>query len=1099
MRLPTLPSRAALPLVAAFFVVPPDAITIAPSLARPAAAAVAPALAEPSLSPDHREIAFVSGGDIWTVPYAGGEARLLVSHPATESRPEYSPDGSQLAFVSNRTGNGDVYVMSLADGQLRRVTWDDGNDQLDGWSRDGKWLYFSSTSRDIGSMSDVYRVRATGGTPMIVAGDRYATEYWSAPAPDGSTLAITARGFPFAQWWRNGHSHLDESEIWLVHDVAAGSAGTPRYEPLTSGGAKSGWPMWSSDGATIYFMSDRSGSENLWSRAANGGEARQLTRFTNGRLLWPSISADGKAITFERDFGVWTYDIASGQAHQVNVTLRGAPAGPGVEHVTLSNGIQQLALSPDAKKVAFVVRGEVFAASAKDGGDATRVTDTPGAEEQIAWAPDSRRLAYSSDRDGPWHVYVYDFGTRTERQLTRGSENDISPRWSPDGKQLSFVRGGDELHVLDVASGSERKLATAWLSRPPFVDPREVAWSPDGKWLAYVTGVGAKQFANVFAVPVAGGTPRQVSWLSNGNGGGLSWSPDGTFLTLSSGQRTEDRQAVRIDLVPRTPRFREDQFRDLFTPSSPGQPGPRTQQPGPGAPPPETPAARSDSAGRRDSITRVRRDVKIVFDDIRRRADALPTGVDVGDVSISPDGKTLLLVASAAGQTNLYTYSLDELSRQQPTARQLTSTSGFKSAAQWAPDGKEVWFIENGRINSVNVESRAVKPLAVSAELDVDFDAQKMAVFNQAWSFLRDNFFDASMRGTNWNALHDEYGARVAASHTPDEMRRIMNLMIGELNASHMGIGGPPAQQPYTGRLGLRFDRGEYERDGKLRIAEVLPLGPAALGGEIHVGDALVAVDGHAVDAKTNLDELLAYRTGKQTVLTIAPRSGATRDVTVRPVSGGTAKGLLYRAWVESRRDYVNRISGGRLGYVHMYDMGEGSLRQLYEDLDAEQVGREGIVVDVRNNNGGFVNPYALDVLSRKPYLTMEFREQPAVGARSALGQRALERPTVLVVNQHSLSDAEDFTEGYRAMQLGKVVGEPTAGWIIFTSNRTLLDGTSVRLPSTRITDAAGKDMEMNPRPVDVLVVRPIGESYTGMDSQLDAAVKELLATLPSK
>lgn len=1088
MRLPTRPSRAALPLVAALFVIPPNvAAWVAPT---------APALAEPGLSPDHREIAFVSGGDIWTVPYGGGEARLLVSHPATESRPVYSPDGTQLAFVSNRTGNGDVYVMSLADGHLRRLTWDDGNDQLDGWSRDGKWLYFSSTSRDIAGMSDVYRVRATGGTPMIVAGDRYATEYWSAPAPDGATIAITARGMPFAQWWRNGHSHLDESEIWLVHDVAAGSASTPRYEAVTTGGAKSGWPMWSPDGATIYFMSDRSGSENLWSRAASGGEARQLTRFTNGRLLWPSISTDGKAITFERDFGVWTYDVASGQAQRVNVTLRGAPAGPGVEHLTLTNGIQQLALSPDAKKVAFVVRGEVFAASAKDGGDAARVTDTPGAEEQIAWAPDSRRLAYSSDRDGPWHIYVYDFATRMEKQLTRGSENDISPRWSPDGKQLSFVRGGRELHLLDVAAGNERTLATAWLSRPPFVDPEEVSWSPDGKWLAYVTGAGAKQFANVFVVPAAGGTPRQISWLSNGNGGGLSWSPDGKFITLSSGQRTEDGQAIRIDLVPRTPRFREDQFRDLFTPGSPGQPGPRTQQPGPGAPAATQPAARSDSTPRRDSTARPRRDVTIVFDDIRKRADALPTGLDVGDVSISPDGKTLLLVASAAGQRNLYTWSVDDLAREQPTARQLTSTPGFKSAAQWSADGKEVWFIENGRINTVTVESRAVKPLSVSAELDVDFDAQKLAVFNQAWSFLRDNFFDAKMRGTDWNALHDEYGARVEASHTPDEMRRVMNLMIGELNASHMGIGGPPAQQPYTGRIGLRFDRGEYERDGKLRVTEVLPLGPAALGDQIHVGDLLTAVDGHAISATTNLDELLAYRTGRQTVLSVTPRTGAARDVTVRPVSGGTAKGLLYRAWVESRRDYVNRISNGRLGYVHMYDMGEGSLQQLYEDLDAEQAGRAGVVVDVRNNNGGFVNPYALDVLSRKPYLTMQFRQQPAVGARSALGQRALERPTVLVTNQHSLSDAEDFTEGYRAMHLGKVVGEPTAGWIIFTSNRTLLDGTTVRLPSTRITDAEGKDMEMHPRPVDVLVVRPIGESYSGKDSQLDAAVRELLGQL---
>jgi tricorn protease len=1065
----------------------------------PRAAAAAPPLAEPSPSPDHREIAFVSGGDVWTVPFGGGEARLLVSHPATESRPLWSPDGTRLAFVSNRTGNGDVYVLTLSSGELRRVTFDDVNDQLDGWSRDGRWLYFSSTSRDISSMSDVWRVRAEGGTPMPVAADRYASEYWASPSPDGASIAITARGFPFAQWWRRGHSHLDESEIWLVRDVAPGTPGTPRYEPVTTGGAKSGWPMWSRDGATIYFMSDRSGAENLWMRAAAGGEPLMLTRFTDGRVLWPAISADGQAITFERDFGVWTYEVATGQARRVAITLRGAPAGPGVEHVTLTNGIQQLALAPDAKKLAFVVRGEVFAAPAKDGGDATRVTNTPGSEEQLAWAPDSRRLAYSSDRDGGWHLYLYDFATRTETPLTRGAGNDISPRWSPDGRRIAFVRDGEHLHVLDVAAGTERRVASARLSRPPFVDEREVAWSPDGRWLAYVTSTGAKQFGNVFVVPSDGGTPRQVSWLSNTNGGGVSWSPDGTFLTLATGQRTEMRDVVRIDLVPRTPRFREDQFRDLFAPSSPRQPGPQTQQPGPGAPrtAPATPAP--DSAARPDSAATTRRATTVVFDDVRRRAAALPVGVDVAAASISPDGKALLLVASAAGQTNLYTYSVDELSRDEPVARQLTSTPGFKSAAQWSPDGKEVYYLEAGRINVVAVESRAVKPVSVSAELDVDFSRDKLAVLHQAWSFLRDNFHDAKMNGADWAALRDVYSARVADARTPDEMRRLMNLMIGELNASHTGIGGPPAQQPYTGRLGLRFDRAEYERDGRLRVAEIIPLGPAALGGSIAVGDAIAAVDGRPVDGHTNLDELLAYRTGRQTVLTVAPRAGGSRPVTVRPVSAGTEKGLLYRAWVESRREYVARASGGRLGYVHMFDMGEGSLRQLYVDLDAEQHDRAGVVIDVRNNNGGFVNAYALDVFARRPYLTMQDRDAGPTGARTALGQRALERPTILVTNQHSLSDAEDFTEGYRTMKLGKVVGEPTAGWIIYTSNRTLLDGTTVRLPTTRITGADGQDMEMHPRPVDVTVVRPMGESYTGRDSQLDAAVRELLATVGAR
>ena len=321
-------------------------------------------------------------------------------------------------------------------------------------------------------------------------------------------------------------------------------------------------------------------------------------------------------------------------------------------------------------------------------------------------------------------------------------------------------------------------------------------------------------------------------------------------------------------------------------------------------------------------------------------------------------------------------------------------------------------------------------------------------------------------------------------------MRRVLNLMVGELNASHLGVNGPPAGGgASTGRLGVRFDRAAYERDGTLRVREVLPLGPAALAG-VRVGDVLRSVEGTAIARDANLDSLLAYTMGRRLTLGLANAAGARRDVVVRPVTLGVEKGLLYRAWVESRRAYVAQQSGGTLGYVHMADMSEGSLAQLYADLDAENVGREGVVVDLRNNNGGFVNPYALDVFARRPYLTMTTRDDAPAPARAQLGQRALERPTVLVVNQHSLSDAEDFTEGYRALGLGKIVGEPTAGWIIFTWNVGMLDGSTLRLPRARITGADGQDMELHPRPVDVRVVRPVGESYTGRDSQLDAAIR---------
>jgi Tol biopolymer transport system component/C-terminal processing protease CtpA/Prc len=1040
----------------------------------------APYFTEPSVSPAGSEIAFVSGGDIWTAPVGGGEARLLISHPANESRPLYSPDGKRLAFVSTRTGNGDVYLLTFETGELKRLTFDDAAEQLDAWSRDGRFIYFSSTSRDISGMNDLFRVKVEGGTPTQVSADRYANEYWAAPSPDGNVVAFTARGVSSSQWWRNGHSHLDECEIWLLRDSG--------YERFTDGGVKEMWPMWSADGKQVYFVSDRGGAQNVWVKPF-GGAARQTTKFKDGRVLWPNISYDGKLIVFERNFKIWKLDTGSGNATEIAITRRGAPAGPAVERISVAGRLSELTLSPDGKKVAFAAHGEVFAASAKDGGEAARVTKTSAAESQIVWAPDSRKIAYVSDREGAFNIYSYDFTTDAETPLTRGAADSYSPSFSPDGKTIAFIRDGRELRAIDLETKQERSLATAYLERPPIINDRFYAWSPDGKWIAYLSA-GERAFTNVSVVPAAGGESKRISFLANAFSGSVSWSPDGKYILFNTSQRTEDGQLARVDLVPRTPKFREDQFRDLFKDQTPPS---QRQEPKPA---PDAKDVKDEKAP--EKAKDEKKPVEIAFEDIRQRLSFLPVGVDAGAQTISPDGKFVLMTASAEGQQNLYVYSLDELSREPAVSRQLTSTPGFKADAQFTPDGKEVFYLEQGRLNIVNLDNRQTRALSVTAEIDVDFATEKMEVFHQAWSYLRDHFYDSNFHGVNWDTVRTVYEPQIAGARTPDEMRRLINLMIGELNASHLGIGGPSSGaspvQP-VGRLGLRFDRAEYEAKGQLRITEVIALSPAAISGKIKTGDYLIAVDDERIGANTNLDELLANKAGRRVALKIAS-SGAgadAREVVVQPVSQGTEKGLLYRQWVNERRAYVEKISNGRLGYVHMPDMSANSLTQLYVDLDTDNHSREGVVVDVRNNNGGFVNAYAIDVFARRGYMTMTVRGYPSAPARSMLGQRALERPTILVTNQHSLSDAEDFTEGYRALKLGKVVGEPTAGWIIYTWGTSLIDGSSFRLPRQKIQDGAGTVMELNPRRVDVPVTRPIGESLTGKDIQLDAAVRELL------
>ena len=1069
--------------------------------APPGATSALPSFAEPGISPDGAAIAFVSGGDIWEVPAAGGDARLLVSHPATESRPLFSPDGKRLAFTSTRTGAGDIYVVTIATGDLARLTFDDVAELVTGWSADGQWIYFSSNSHELSGVTDVYRVPADGGTPMPVAADRYTSEYFAAPSPAGDVVAITARANAGSQWWRKGHSHLDESEIWLVQHPAVPGApvpGAPQYRQLTKGGAKDAWPMWSGDGKSLFFMSDRSGAQNIWNisgatapGATMPGAARQVTTFKEGRVLWPSISRDGKTVAFERDFGIWTVDTSTGRTRELSIALRGAPAAAAIEHRVFSDQIQELSLSPDGRKIAFTVHGEIFSASAKDGGEAMRITSSASEEAELAWAPDSRRLAYVSDRDGTRHLFIYDFGAGRELQVTSGPGRDDVPRFSPDGKWIAFERESRELRVIDPLSKEEKLVATGVFDTPPFVDSRDVAWSPDSRYLAYLTAA-AKTFQNVEIAPLpAGSAPsadsaRAASFLANTNAGSVTWSPDGTYLTFVSAQRTEPGSLVRIDLLPRTPKFREDQFRDLFKEEQPKVPTTVLTQPGPPSPGPISPGSGAASSPGRP--------VEIVYDDIRRRASVLPVGVDVSRQEISPDGKWLLLTASAAGQQNLYVYPIDELSKEPAVARQLTSTPGLKRNAHFTPDSKEVYYLDRGRVSNVTLERREPRPVAVSAELDVDFSREKIEAFRQAWSYLRDQFFDEKMNGVDWAAVRGIYEPQIAGVRTPDEMRRVLSLMLGELNASHMGISEPAlGSQSTLGRLALDFDRDEYDRTGRLRVTTVVALGPAAIGG-IKPGEYLTQVERRAPGPHVNLDELLDHTIGKRVALSVAASPTAPpRDVVLKPIDQITERGLRYRQWVEQKRAYVAKASGGRLGYVHMYDMSANALSQLQLDLDAENHARQGVVVDVRNNNGGFVNVYAIDMFARRGYFNMRTRGLPSVSSRTLLGQRALELPTILVTNQHSLSDAEDFTEGYRTLKLGKVVGEPTAGWIIYTGAVTLIDGSVLRMPSTKIFAADGTPMEMHPRSVDVPVTRPVGESYSGSDVQLDTAVAELL------
>lgn len=1096
-----------------------------------------PSLSDPTLSPDGREITFASGGDLWTVPAVGGQAHLLVTNPATQSRPLYSPDGSRLAFVSKRTGGGNIYILTLATGSLQRLTYSDGSDNLNAWSPDGKWIYFTSAKNDIAGQGDIFRVASSGGTPLEVSNERYLNEFEAAPSPDGRSIALMARGISSSQWWRNGHSHIDNTSVWLKPVDTRGG-----YKRLLPSDAKHAWPMWSADGKTLFYMSDGApakadgaaaksgdsaaksdgaGVENIWEAAVDSpATAHALTHFRDGRVLWPSIGDAGRQIVFERGFAIWRIDTTSGKAEQVPITLHGTSALASDTRSTETK-FRTLSLSPDGKKLAVTAHGQLFATSAKEGGEALRLKSDAVAISQPAWSPDSRSLVYVSEQmDGTHQVEMFTFdpdggaAAGHARKLTPADGAIEAPTWSPDGKSIAYVADGKTLYMLMVPAAGDRTLAAGRLLATGQLggyNDTTLAWSPDSRWVAFAE-TDQRSFRNVWVVPAAGGEALPISFLANGETASkIAWSPDGKFILFDTSQRSERVQMARVDLLPHVPLFREDEFRKLFDPGKqPGTPAAPPDQHEPGIAPPHTPAAMPPPTGKdiaadgsdKDAETAVMKKVepvKIVFDGIRERLTLLPLGIGANAPVISPDGKLLLFTAESANQQQLYTYSLDEGAKEPPVARQLTSTPGQKKDYAFAPDSKSIFYLANENVKTIVLANRSAKSVPVSARVDVDFDSEKKVVFEEAWSDLNRLYYDPKFNGADWARLRDTWQPYINGARTSDELRRDINLLIGEMNSSHSGI-GPPRDAPKpvpVGNLGLRFDRKRYEAGNGLIIAEVITLGPAFIEGSIKPGDRLVSIDGEPVGWH-DIDQMLEDTVNHRVVLGIET-AGKTRDAVVRPVGLGAADGLLYRQWVNDRRALVEKMSGGKIGYVHMADMSDGALQQLYLDLDAQNESKQGVIIDIRNNDGGYINGYALDVLTRRNYLEMTPRGMGTWPSRQSLGQRALGLPTVLVTNESSLSDAEDFTEGYRSLQLGKVVGEPTAGWIIFTDGVRLIDGSALRLPFIRVQDLRGQTMEMHPRPVDIEVQRELGETESHTDAQLARAVAVLLESKAAK
>jgi tricorn protease len=1048
-------------------------------------------------------IAFTYLGDIWTADETGQNIKRLTVHRARDVYPRFSPDGKWIAFSSDREGNMDVYIMPSEGGVPKQLTFHSADDTVQGWTPDSRAVLFT-TNRGEDFTGKLYTVSVDGGMPRNVGADM---SVYAAFSPDGRKLAINRKS---QVYWRKFYRGANQSDVTIM-DVAA-----KKFVDVTDFDGMDTWPMWGRDGH-IYFVSDRDGNglTNIWRVAEAGGKAEKVTTFTSGDVRWPSISADGKVIVFEHDFGVWKLDVASKRATPIKLDIAAETQEDMSEISEFNSQLDDYDLAPSGRRIVFSIHGEVFTAPVEEG-DLRQITDSPWRDRDPQYSPDGKWIAFVSDRSGREEYYlIASDGTGEPQKITDLDVLKSSLSWSPDSKEIAYTSSDSKLRKYNVETKQTTELVSS-----KYGTIGRAAWSPDGKWLAYSKPDHSRR-NDIYLLPSGGGEERQVTFdtfaysnprfAPNGRklyfirneGGGFGGGGGGQQPAVQIFAMTLERE----ERDPNDPEERPEQAEEQA-----GRPAPQRQ------PPP--------------------REITIDWAGLKRRTRQLTRMPNaVFNFAISPDSRTIVFATSeGAGLRNIpVVYSIQE------DGRRLTRiTAGAAPGGEdgdgppggfggfgggiadfnFSRDGRTLFFREGRSVYSTPMagggggagaalagagqaaagREGARRRINFVAKVKVDKPAEWAEMFDDAWRTMKYRFYDPQMHGKDWDAARSKYQPLVTHVGDRQELLNIINEMIGELNASHTGAAPPPG-----GRAGgvstvhLGVDLAMDEPAGRYRVTHIYEDGPADKDWvKVSVGDYLIAINGKPVKSGDNYYPLLNHRLNRKIEVTLnnkATEDGAWKT-RIEPISMGAFNGLRYERWVKQRREMVEKLSGGRIGYVHIQAMNQPSLRRFEREL-RDNRDKEALVIDQRWNGGGNIEQELLALLGQRPYQIWQPRgTEPSY--RPLNGHFG---PKVVLQNWRSGSNAEMFPAGFRALGLGKVIGTPTAGAVIGTGSYSLIDGSTVRTPGVGVflADPKRTNMENYGVPPDILVDNTPEDNLAGRDRQIETAVQELLKQLKEK
>jgi Tol biopolymer transport system component/C-terminal processing protease CtpA/Prc len=1059
----------------------------------------------PAISPDGQTIAFEWKGDIYSVPAVGGTAAPLTMSESYEYAPVWSHDGKKIAFASDRYGSFDVFVMPATGGEAKRLTFHSAPEVPTSFTADDSAVLFSAYRQEpapsaqfpIPLLAQLYSVPVSGGRVSLVL---------PAPALDatldsGGTKLIYHDIKGYESVWRKHHTSSVTRDVW-VYDFQ-----TSKGRKLTGFNGEDRNPVFGANGDEFFYLSEQGGSFNVFkSSLSDPSKAEAITHFARHPVRFLSRSKnDNLCFSFDGE----VYTLRPGEEPR-KVPIRIAQDGRETidRIVPVNEGFTEAKLSPNGKECAYVFRGEIFVTSL-EGGITKRITNTPWQERSVDFSPDGRSIVYAAEKDSNWNIYMASIARKEEpyffastvlkvESVVDTSAEEYQPAFSPDGKEVAYLENRVTLKVVKLATKETRTIMTA--DKNYSYDDRDqyYAWSPDGKWFLAQFGYPERVLTPEVGLVSADGKGEFHDLTMSGydnfrpkwglDGKVMIWGSDregtrgqggdpagGDIYEMFFSKAAFDRfNLTKEELALAKEREELDKKEDGEKKNA------------------DEPKAKTGAAEKKKEIV-------IDWEGLPERKSRLTVHTSpASDWVLSKDGEKLYYLTSFEKGNDLWEVDLraKETRLFSKLGAKVTKGEvlpyGQPSGMQLSADGKFIFLLADGKPMKIATEDGKFEALKTGGEMVLRQGDERRYIFDHAWRQFKEKFYVADLQGVDWEYYYKAYERFLPFINNNYDFAEMLSEMLGEANASHTGCyysrQNPNSDE--TAELGVIYDLGFTGRGAK--IAEVVTGGPLdKASSKVRAGDIIEAIDGQAVSPDLDFAQLLNRKSGKLTLLSVFNPAEARRwDEPVKPVSGGEENALLYKRWVRNRRDEVEKLSKGKLGYIHVRAMDDGSMRTVFDEALGRNIGKKAIIVDTRFNGGGYLHEQLSDFLNGKKYFDV-------IPHGQYVGSEPFDKwtkPSLVLIGESNYSDAHLFPVAYRLKGVGKTLGMPVPGTGTFVWWEEQIDPSLVfGVPMGGWRTPDGKFCENNQLEPDIKVQNDPELLTAGRDQQIEAAVAELL------